>query len=205
MSFDLQLAGQRALVTGGTKGVGAAVVQGLRAAGVQVMATARSAPAQPTLGVVYVAADLSTAAGAAEVARSTIERWGGVDILVNVLGGSSAPGGGFAALDDERWADELNGNLMPAVRLDRALLPAMLAQGSGVIVHVSSIQRLLPLPGIDDCLCGGQGGLVDLQQGSVERGDAEGRARGARIARLDRDRRRGGADRAPGQAGGHRQ
>jgi NAD(P)-dependent dehydrogenase (short-subunit alcohol dehydrogenase family) len=146
MSFDLQLAGQRALVTGGTKGVGAAVVQGLHAAGVQVMATARAAPAQPTPGVVYVAADLSTAAGAAEVARSVLGRWGAVDILVNVLGGSSAPGGGYAALDDEQWADALNQNLMPAVRLDRALLPAMLAQGAGVIVHVSSIQRLLPLP-----------------------------------------------------------
>ncbi len=146
MSFDLQLEGLRALVTGGTKGVGAAVVRGLQAAGVQVMATARSAPAQTTEGVVHVAADLSTAEGAAEVARSALERWGGVDILVNVLGGSSSPGGGFAALDDERWCDELNQNLMPAVRLDRALLPAMLAQGSGVIVHVSSIQRLLPLP-----------------------------------------------------------
>jgi NAD(P)-dependent dehydrogenase (short-subunit alcohol dehydrogenase family) len=146
MSFDLQLQGLRALVTGGTKGVGAAVVQGLHAAGVQVMATARSAPAQSTEGVVYVAADLSTAEGAAQVARSALKRWGGVDILVNVLGGSSAPGGGFAALDDERWSAELNQNLMPAVRLDRALLPAMLAQGSGVIVHVSSIQRLLPLP-----------------------------------------------------------
>ena len=69
-----------------------------------------------------------------------------MDILVNVLGGSSAPGGGFAALDDAHWFNELNQNLMPAVLLDRALLPAMLAQGSGVIVHVSSIQRLLPLP-----------------------------------------------------------
>jgi len=146
MSFDLQLKGLRALVTGGTKGVGAAVVEGLHAAGVQVMATARSAPARSTLGVTYVAADLSTADGAAVVARSVLERWGGVDILVNVLGGSSAPGGGFAALDDARWLHELNQNLMPAVRLDRALLPAMLAQGSGVIVHVSSIQRLLPLP-----------------------------------------------------------
>lgn len=146
MSFDLQLEGQRALVTGGTKGVGGAVVEGLRAAGVQVMATARSAPAQPSAGVVYVAADLSTAEGAATVTRSVFERWGGVDILVNVLGGSSAPGGGFAALDDAQWVAELNQNLMPAVRLDRALLPAMLAQGSGVIVHVSSIQRLLPLP-----------------------------------------------------------
>lgn len=63
-----------------------------------------------------------------------------------MLGGSSAPGGGFAALDDAQWLAELNQNLMPAVRLDRALLPAMLARGSGVIVHVSSIQRLLPLP-----------------------------------------------------------
>ncbi|HSV45120.1 MAG TPA: SDR family oxidoreductase [Ramlibacter sp.] len=146
MSFDLQLEGQRALVTGGTKGVGAAVVEGLRAAGAQVMATARSAPAQQSAGVVYVAADLSTAEGAATVAQSVFERWGGVDILVNVLGGSSAPGGGFAVLDDAQWVAELNQNLMPAVRLDRALLPAMLAQGSGVIVHVSSIQRLLPLP-----------------------------------------------------------
>ena len=146
MSFDLQLQGLRALVTGGTKGIGAAVVEGLRAAGVQVMATARSAPAESTSGVTYVAADLATAEGAATVARSVLERWGGVDILVNVLGGSSAPGGGFAALDDARWFHELNQNLMPAVRLDRALLPAMLAQGSGVIIHVSSIQRLLPLP-----------------------------------------------------------
>jgi NAD(P)-dependent dehydrogenase (short-subunit alcohol dehydrogenase family) len=146
MSFDLQLQGQRALVTGGTKGIGAAVVEGLRVAGVRVMATARSAPAASTSGVTYVAADLATAEGTATVARSVLERWGGVDILVNVFGGSSAPGGGFAALDDARWFDELNQNLMPAVRLDRALLPAMLAQGSGVILHVSSIQRVLPLP-----------------------------------------------------------
>lgn len=146
MSFDLQLQGRRALVTGGTKGVGAAVVQALLDAGVQVMTTARSVPESSISGVVYVAADLSTAQGATDAAQSVLQHWGGVDILVNVLGGSSAPGGGFAALDDAQWAKELNLNLMPAVRLDRALLPAMLAQGSGVIVHVSSIQRLLPLP-----------------------------------------------------------
>ncbi len=146
MSFDLQLEGRRALVTGGTRGIGAAVVEGLRSAGVQVMTTARSVPSTPNPGVVCIAADLSTAEGADEVARSVLAHWGYIDILVNVLGGSGAPGGGFAALDDGMWADELNRNLMPAVRLDRALLPAMLARGSGVIVHVSSIQRLLPLP-----------------------------------------------------------
>jgi NAD(P)-dependent dehydrogenase (short-subunit alcohol dehydrogenase family) len=78
--------------------------------------------------------------------HSAFSRIGGVDIVINVLGGSNTPAGGFAAISDEHWLDELNLNLMPAVRLDRALLPAMLAQGSGVIIHVSSIQRMMPLP-----------------------------------------------------------
>lgn len=145
MSFDLQLSGRRALVTGGTKGLGAAVVQGLLEVGAQVMTTARSAPDASIEGVRFVMADLSTPEGADEVVRTVLGQWGGLDILVNVVGGSGAPGGGFAALDDAEWVRALNQNLMPAVRLDRALLPAMLEQRSGVIVHVSSIQRLLPL------------------------------------------------------------
>ncbi len=146
MTFDLQLANRRALVTGGTKGVGAAVVQALVDAGARVMATARSAPSHPVEGAHFVAADLSTAQGASAVANSVLQQLGGIDILVNVLGGSSAPGGGFAVLGDAEWSRELDQNLMPAVRLDRALLPSMIAQGSGVIIHVTSIQRVLPLP-----------------------------------------------------------
>jgi len=146
MSFDLGLADRRALVTGGTRGVGAAVVDALRGAGARVVATARSAPARRVEGVRFLAADLSTAEGASAVADSVLRELGGVDILVNVLGGSSAPGGGFAALDDTQWSKELDQNLMPAVRLDRALLPSMIAQRSGVIIHVTSIQRVLPLP-----------------------------------------------------------
>ncbi|MDP3521028.1 MAG: SDR family oxidoreductase [Hydrogenophaga sp.] len=146
MSFDLQLKGQRALVTGGTKGLGAAIVKSLQDAGVQVMTTARSAPDKTMDGVTYVQTDLTTAQGVAALARAVAERWGGVDILVNSLGGSNAPAGGFAALDDAVWFEELNLNLMSAVRLDRALLPAMLAKGAGVILHVTSIQRVLPLP-----------------------------------------------------------
>lgn len=146
MTFDLELANSRALVTGGTKGVGAAVVEVLRGAGVRVVATARSALTRPIEGVRFLAADLATAKGASTVANSVLEQLGGIDILVNVLGGSSAPGGGFAALDDAEWSKALNQNLMPAVRLDRALLAPMIAQGSGVIIHVTSIQRVLPLP-----------------------------------------------------------
>lgn len=145
MSFDLELKGRRALVTGGTKGVGAAVVVALREAGARVVATARSVPTDAA-GVRYIAADVTTAQGCADVAREALAHLGGIDLLVNVLGGSSAPGGGFAALSDDVWQEEIDLNLMPAVRLDRALLPSMLAQGSGVIVHVTSIQHQLPLP-----------------------------------------------------------
>jgi NAD(P)-dependent dehydrogenase (short-subunit alcohol dehydrogenase family)/ketosteroid isomerase-like protein len=146
LSFDLQFEGRRALVTGATKGVGAAVVEVLRESGVTIVATARSVPREARAGVHYIAADITTAAGCALVAQGVLEHMGGVDIIVNVLGGSSAPAGGFAVLDDDEWAKELNLNLMPAVRLDRALLPSMLAQGAGVIVHVTSIQHELPLP-----------------------------------------------------------
>ncbi len=145
MSFDLELKGSRALVTGGTMGIGATVVSALRDAGVRVVAAARSVP-EDSSDLHFIAADATTAEGCALVAREALAQLGGIDIVVNVLGGSTAPGGGFAALSDEQWQKELNLNLMPAVRLDRALLPSMLAQGSGVIVHVTSIQHELPLP-----------------------------------------------------------
>jgi NAD(P)-dependent dehydrogenase (short-subunit alcohol dehydrogenase family) len=94
----------------------------------------------------FVSADLCTADGCRRLAHAASEHLGEVDALVNVLGGSIAPPGGFAALDDESWLREFNLNLFPAVRLDRELIPAMLERGSGVVVHVTSIQRQLPLP-----------------------------------------------------------
>ncbi len=145
MHFDLQLAGKRIVVTGGTRGVGAAVVELLSQLDARVVAMARSMPKTPVEGVHYVAANLATADGVRQAVEAARERLGGVDILINVVGGSSAPAGGFARLDDAQWATALDVNLMSAVRMDRALLPAMLAQGSGVILHVTSIQRMLPL------------------------------------------------------------
>ena len=160
MSFDLRLNGLRAVVTGGTLGLGAAVVRALVDAGARVATSARKAPSKPVEGVSYILADLMTADGVKHLAESVLQDWGGVDIVVNVLGGSSTPGGGFAAISDEHWFAELNLNLMPAVRLDRALLPSMLAQGSGVIVHVSSIQRLLPLPASTTAYAASKGALT---------------------------------------------
>ncbi|WP_310376890.1 SDR family oxidoreductase [Rhodoferax ferrireducens] len=145
MRPPVELEGRRALVTGGTQGVGAAVVAQLTQAGATVLTTARHRPATPP-DVRFVTADVSTAEGCATVAAAVLEQLGGVDIVVHVVGGSSAPAGGFAMLGDEEWHQALNLNLLPAVRLDRALLPGMLAQRAGVIIHITSIQSQLPLP-----------------------------------------------------------
>ena len=139
------LAGQRVLVTGGTEGIGAATVDALRAAGAAVFATARKAPADLAQPHLFTPADVGTAEGARCVAEAALAQFGTVDIAVHNVGGSSSPGGGFAALTDELWMRDLNANLLAAVRIDRLLLPAMIAQGSGVIIHVSSIQRAMPL------------------------------------------------------------
>ncbi|MFF7191893.1 SDR family oxidoreductase [Streptomyces sp. NPDC008222] len=143
-SISESLEGRRALVTGGTKGTGAAIARRLTEAGATALVTARSRP-DDVEEETFITADLSTAQGAAHVASEVDTRVGGVDILVNTLGGSEAPAGGFAALGDDDWARELNTNLLAAVRLDRALLPHMIAKGKGAVVHVTSIQRRMPL------------------------------------------------------------
>jgi NAD(P)-dependent dehydrogenase (short-subunit alcohol dehydrogenase family) len=145
ISSETEFTGKRALVTGGTRGIGEAIVQRLRGAGAMVVTTARSTPQHLLQPELFVAADLSTAEGAEQVVSAVRDRLGGIDILVHNVGGSSAPSGGFAVLTDDEWQDALNSNLLGAVRLDRGLLPLMLAQGAGVIIHISSIQRRLPL------------------------------------------------------------
>lgn len=140
-----EFTGKRVLVTGGTQGMGEAIARRLAAGGAKVATTARSKLPEGQAPALFVQADLSTVEGVQNVVRSVLEAFDGLDIIVNNVGGSSAPSGGFAALTDEEWHRELDTNLLAAVRLDRAFLPAMLSQGVGVIVHISSIQRRLPL------------------------------------------------------------
>jgi NAD(P)-dependent dehydrogenase (short-subunit alcohol dehydrogenase family) len=98
------LEGRRALVTGGTKGTGAAVARRLAQAGATVLVTSRSRPDEVDEKT-FIAADLSTAEGAAHVVAEVDARTGGVDVLVNTLGGSEAPAGGFAALGEDDWQE----------------------------------------------------------------------------------------------------
>jgi NAD(P)-dependent dehydrogenase (short-subunit alcohol dehydrogenase family) len=140
---SVEFSGRTILVTGGTMGAGEAMVRRFAASGAQVVAIARSQP-QGDLPATVITGDLSRADGVEKVVKA-LEPIGIIDVIVHNLGGSKAPGGGFAALDEDLWRSEFDLNLMPAVRLDRALLPAMIERGSGVVIHVSSIQRLMPL------------------------------------------------------------
>jgi NAD(P)-dependent dehydrogenase (short-subunit alcohol dehydrogenase family) len=140
-----EFSGKRVLVTGGTEGIGEATVLRLVSGGARVATTARSPLPEGQAVELFVQADVSTRVGTDKVAEQVLNRFGGIDILVNVVGGSSSPSGGVLALTDEHWQKEVNLNLFSAVRLDRAFIPGMVKQRSGVILHVSSIQRRLPL------------------------------------------------------------
>jgi NAD(P)-dependent dehydrogenase (short-subunit alcohol dehydrogenase family) len=139
----LSLAGRHAVVVGGTSGLGAAVVRRLADAGARVLAVGRTAP-DSTEAARTILAD-ATHAGAPELIAAAIRQEGGLDILVQVVGGSSTPGGGHASMTDAHWHDELARNLLATVRIDRAITPQLLERGAGTIVHVGSIQGRMPL------------------------------------------------------------
>lgn len=139
-----EFAGKRVLVTGGTRGIGLAIVKRLHAAGAEVIATARSIPEALPEGAGFIQADVSIPEGVDHIVQQTLEQLGGLDILINNVGGSSTSTAGALALTDEDWQTTFTANLFSSVRLDRGFLPYMAEQQSGVIVHISSIQRKLP-------------------------------------------------------------
>jgi NAD(P)-dependent dehydrogenase (short-subunit alcohol dehydrogenase family) len=110
-----------------------------------VIITARNSPDESHKNLHFIPADLSTPEGTAKVMQEVKSTFGKLDILVNNLGGSDTPGGGFSVLTDDDWITTLQSNLLAPVRLDRGFLPGMLQQKSGVIIHIGSIQGKLPL------------------------------------------------------------
>lgn len=142
--IDLNLKGKIALVSGGTKGIGQAIANRLAEAGAQVIISARN-PGDTAPEHHFIAADLSKPEDASKVAAEINEKFGRIDILINNLGGTSSPGGGFSVLTDEHWNNDLQLNLLASVRLDRAVLPQMIETQTGVIIHISSLNGRLPL------------------------------------------------------------
>lgn len=144
-NFNNELSGKIALVTGGTKGTGKAIAARLLQAGATVIITARNAPEKANSLLHFIASDLSKAIDAQKVIDEVLSTYGRLDILVNNLGSSETSAGGFAVLTDKDWEATLQANLLAPVRLDRGFLPQMIAQKSGVIIHIASIQGKLPL------------------------------------------------------------
>jgi len=133
----LDLKGKTALVTGGTKGIGKAIADELAKAGAQVIVSARTKPQETAHH--FIAADVTNAGDATRLAREIEDTFGGIDILINNVGGLTTPGGGHSTLTDAHWQQELDLNLISAIRLDRILLPKMIEKQSGVIIHISSV------------------------------------------------------------------
>ncbi len=113
-----EFTGKRILVTGGTKGAGKAIAGRFQRGGATVVVTARSEPGEKG-NVHFIQADVSTAEGTTKVINEVLNRFRGIDIIIHNVGGSSAPSGGFIAVTDEIWQQNMNENLFPAVRLDR--------------------------------------------------------------------------------------
>lgn len=163
--FNNELSGKIALVTGGTKGAGKAIAERLVSAGAIVIITARNAPQEPNDKLHFIPADLSNSTGTQRVVNEVLHRFGRLDILVNNLGGAETPGGGFAVLSDEDWEAGLQTNLLAPVRLDRGFLPQMIEQGSGVIIHIASIQGKLPLYDATLPYAAAKAGLINYSKG----------------------------------------
>ncbi|WP_242670008.1 SDR family oxidoreductase [Mycobacterium decipiens] len=143
-SISDELEGKRAVVTGGSRGIGAAIVQKLLDTGATVVTGARSSTEKTPSAAKFVRVDFSTPDGVREFADAALEILGGVDIIVNNAGGCRA----FqSALDIENdWQYTMDINFLAAVRLNSALVPSMRASGGGVILHVSSIATISSYP-----------------------------------------------------------
>jgi NAD(P)-dependent dehydrogenase (short-subunit alcohol dehydrogenase family) len=142
-----EFAGKRVIVTGGSRGIGAAIVQRLLDGGATVVTTARNATDETPKAATFIQGDISTFAGVQTFAAAALTELGGVDIVVNNAASARAHLGGISSIPDEEWLDALNLNYLSAVRVNNALLPALREAGpGGAIVNLSSGAALTPVP-----------------------------------------------------------
>ena len=142
-----EFAGKRAIVTGGSRGIGAAIVQRLLDGGATVVTTARTATDDTPKAATFIHGDISTLAGVQAFTAVALNELGGVDIVVNNAAAARPHLGGISSIPDEEWLDAINLNYLSAVRVNNSLLPALHEAGTGsAIVNISSGAALTPAP-----------------------------------------------------------
>jgi NAD(P)-dependent dehydrogenase (short-subunit alcohol dehydrogenase family) len=139
--MNLQLTNKAAVVTGASRGIGLAIVSALVSEGMRVVAAARTiTPELKATGAIGVSVDLSQADAPARLVAQAEAELGGLDLLVNNVGGGDAgegQTGGFLTFTDQQWYDAYDLNFLAAVRTTRAALPH-LTDSRGAIVNISS-------------------------------------------------------------------
>ena len=192
--MDLGIAGLRALVTGGSSGLGAAIATALAAEGTSIAISSRAGERlterAAEIGAAAVPADLSTADGPAGAVDGAVAALGGLDLLVVNAGGP--PGGDFRSLDDATWAAAIDGVVWSAIRLIRAALPHLDQSTAGAILVILSSSAREPIPSLttSNLLRPGLVGLIKSLTAEIApiriNGIAPGRIATARIEHLDR-------------------
>ncbi|PYM14929.1 MAG: short-chain dehydrogenase [Candidatus Rokuibacteriota bacterium] len=152
--LDLGLTGKVAVITGGSEGMGRAAAEKLAREGVRVAICARrkdvleNAAQQirhDTGGDVFaMPADVRRAADVKSLVDAVVQRYGGVDILLNNAGTSAAAS--FEKVDDDAWQEDIDLKLMGAIRLCRLIIPLMKQRGGGRIVNVTTVGGKAPAP-----------------------------------------------------------
>ena len=141
LDLTKEFAGKRALVTGGSRGIGAATAQRLIDGGATVVVTARNTHAETPKGAKFISGDTRTLEGAQKVAKEAIAALGGLDILVNSAGAARLHLQASTAISDDEWVDSLNVNFLSALRITYAVLDE-LVKTKGSVVNVTSGGRI---------------------------------------------------------------
>jgi len=163
--MDLGLGDKRALVMGGSRGLGKAIARALVSEGARVAICARDAARVDAtareLGVEGIVCDLAVAGAAAVLVAEAERRLGGLDVLVVNTGGP--PPALFAALSDDAWRAAFEGLWMSSVGAIRAALPGMRARRWGRVILVTSVAAVEPVPNLmlSNALRAGLHGMVN--------------------------------------------
>src|SRR5690606_37155971 len=145
--MNLGLADKTVIVTGATSNIGRSVALNMALEGVNLVAVGRDsaagaqvvkqAKADGAKDAIFIAVDLTDADAGDRIVKATMEQFGGIDVLVNGVGGNHALGY-FSESDPDTWLRDIDINLLTLLRVTRAVLPVMIARKHGRIIHIGS-------------------------------------------------------------------